>query len=165
MNSRADDFSGVVGAVVADVSISIDFIDSSCFSILPFKREMITELMRTSPDFNNGKIKASIMKALPLRNIIRAHKGGNINTMSSIGRGEDKAKSNKDMYVFGSAILSETFIRENIIDEYRICIAPVIAGKGRYLFPQGLPGKKLSLISSQPLMTGGVILKYKSLNV
>jgi dihydrofolate reductase len=74
-----------------------------------------------------------------------------------------KAKGNKDMYVFGSANLSETLIRENLFDEYRICIAPVIAGKGRYLFPKGLPERKLSLISSQPLMTGGVILKYQSL--
>ena len=76
-----------------------------------------------------------------------------------------KAKSDKDMYVFGSANLSETLIRENLFDEYRIGIAPVIAGKGRYLFPKGLPEKKLSLISSQPLTNGGVILKYKSLNV
>lgn len=74
-----------------------------------------------------------------------------------------KAKGNKDMYVFGSANLSETLIKENLFDEYRICIAPVIAGKGRYLFPKGLPERKLSLISSQPLMTGGVIFKYKSL--
>lgn len=73
-----------------------------------------------------------------------------------------KAKSNKDLYLFGSANLSETLIRENLFDEYRIGIAPVIAGKGRYLFPKGLPGKKLSLISSQPLMTGGVILTYKA---
>jgi dihydrofolate reductase len=73
-----------------------------------------------------------------------------------------KATSNKDLYVFGSANLSETLIRENLFDEYRIGIAPVIAGKGRYLFPKGLPGKNLSLLSSQPLITGGVILKYKS---
>src|SRR5688572_23980355 len=76
-----------------------------------------------------------------------------------------KAKSDKDLYVFGSANLSETLIRENLFDEYRICIAPVIAGKGRCLFPQGLPGKRLSLISSQPLMGGGIILTYKPLNV
>ena len=50
-----------------------------------------------------------------------------------------KAKSDKDIYVFGSAILSETLVRENLIDEYRICIAPAIAGKGRHLFEEGLP--------------------------
>jgi dihydrofolate reductase len=76
-----------------------------------------------------------------------------------------KAKSDKDMYVFGSANLCETLIRENLIDEYRIGIAPVIVGKGRYLFPKGLPEKKLSLIASQPLMTGGVILTYKSSSI
>lgn len=77
---------------------------------------------------------------------------------------ELKANSNKDLYVLGSANLCETLIRENLFDEYRIGIAPVIIGKGRYLFPKGLPTQKLSLISSQPLMTGGVILKYKTLN-
>jgi len=75
-----------------------------------------------------------------------------------------KAKSNKDIYVFGSANLSETLIKENLFDEYRIYIAPVISGKGRYLFPKGLPERKLSLISSQPLMTGGVIFKYNPIN-
>lgn len=74
-----------------------------------------------------------------------------------------KAKANKDLYVFGSANLSETLIKENLFDEYRICIAPVIAGKGNYLFPKGLPETKLSLISSQPLKGGGMILKYQSL--
>jgi len=74
-----------------------------------------------------------------------------------------KAKGKKDMYVFGSANLSETLIKENLFDEYRICIAPVIAGKGGYLFAKGLPERKLSLISSQPLINGGVIVKYNSL--
>lgn len=72
-----------------------------------------------------------------------------------------KANGDKDMYVFGSANLSETLIKENLFDEYRICIAPVVAGSGRYLFSGRLPAKKLSLISSQKLSTGGVILKYK----
>ena len=73
-----------------------------------------------------------------------------------------KTQGNGDMYVFGSADLSRTFIKDNLFDEYRIGIAPVIAGKGRYLFPKGVPEKKLSLISTQPLKTGGVILTYKS---
>ena len=75
-----------------------------------------------------------------------------------------KAKSDKDLYVFGSANLSATLIRENLFDEYRIGIAPAIIGGGRCLFPKGLPEKKLSLISSQPLKTGGVILTYRPLN-
>ena len=73
-----------------------------------------------------------------------------------------KSEGDGDMYVFGSADLSETFIEENLFDEYRICVAPVIAGRGRPLFSQGLPGKHLSLISSQQLENGGVVLKYRS---
>ncbi len=72
-----------------------------------------------------------------------------------------KARGNKDMYVFGSSNLSETLMKDNVFDELRICIAPAIAGKGRLLFPGGMPVKHLSLISSQQLQTGGVILTYR----
>lgn len=53
-----------------------------------------------------------------------------------------KAAGNGDKYIFGSADLSETLIRDGLFDEYRICIAPVIAGQGRCLFPKGLPVKE-----------------------
>jgi dihydrofolate reductase len=71
-----------------------------------------------------------------------------------------KAQGGKDMYVFGSAILSETFINDNLFDEYRIGIAPVILGSGRPLFGQGISSQNLSLVSTQQLSTGGVVLKY-----
>jgi dihydrofolate reductase len=71
-----------------------------------------------------------------------------------------KAQGGRDMYVFGSANLSETFINDNLFDEYRIGIAPVILGSGRPLFGQGIPSKNLSLVSTQQLLTGGVVLKY-----
>ena len=72
-----------------------------------------------------------------------------------------KAEGNGDMYVFGSAILSETFIADNLFDEYRICIAPTLFGKGRRLFESEHPVKNLKLISSQQLSNGGVLLTYK----
>jgi dihydrofolate reductase len=71
-----------------------------------------------------------------------------------------KGEGNRDMYVFGSADLSETFINHGLFDEYRIAIAPTILGKGRRLFQNPLSPVKLSLVSSQQLSTGGVILKY-----
>ena len=33
------------------------------------------------------------------------------------------------MFVFGSADLSTTFINENLFDEYRLAVVPVILGK------------------------------------
>ena len=71
-----------------------------------------------------------------------------------------KMKGGKDLYVFGSAKLSETFITDNLFDEYRIGIAPVILGSGRPLFRKGISPINLSLDSIQQLLTGGVILKY-----
>ena len=72
-----------------------------------------------------------------------------------------KAQGGKDMYVFGSANLSETFINDNLFDEYRIGIAPVILGSGRPLFRnKGVVSSKLTLNSTQPLLNGGIVLKY-----
>lgn len=45
-----------------------------------------------------------------------------------------KEQGGRDMYVLGSANLSETFVNDNLFDEYRIGIAPVILGGGRPLF-------------------------------
>ncbi|MBK9096520.1 MAG: dihydrofolate reductase [bacterium] len=73
-----------------------------------------------------------------------------------------KAQGGGDMYVFGSADLSDTFINDNLFDEYRIGVAPVILGSGRPLFKQGISSRNLSLISTQQLSNGGVVLKFKN---
>jgi len=73
-----------------------------------------------------------------------------------------KEQNGKDIYVFGSANLSESFINDNLFDEYRIGIAPVILGSGRPLFRQGINSNNLSLVSTQQLLTGGVVLKYSN---
>jgi len=74
-----------------------------------------------------------------------------------------KEEGGKDMFVFGSSILSETFINEGLFDEYRIGIAPVILGSGRPLFRKGIASHAFSLLSSQQLRTGGLIVRYVSL--
>lgn len=71
-----------------------------------------------------------------------------------------KKQGGKDIYVSGSADLSQTFIADNLFDEYRIGVAPVILGSGKPLFQQHHASISLSLVSSQQLQTGGVVLKY-----
>lgn len=73
-----------------------------------------------------------------------------------------KTEGNGDMYVFGSANLSETFINSQLFDEYRIGIAPVILGSGQPLFKRGIAYENLTLIDTQQLATGGVVLRYRS---
>jgi dihydrofolate reductase len=64
------------------------------------------------------------------------------------------------MYVFGSANLSETLMNENLFDEYRIGISPVILGNGNPLFKKDLKSYVLNLSSADVLKNGGVILTY-----
>jgi dihydrofolate reductase len=73
-----------------------------------------------------------------------------------------KAQGNGDMFVFGSGNLSSTFINDNLFDEYRIGVAPIIAGSGRPLFEKGITPRPLTLVSSKPLSTGGVVLTFKA---
>jgi dihydrofolate reductase len=73
-----------------------------------------------------------------------------------------KEQSGRDMYVFGSANLSETFVKDDLFDEYRLVVAPVILGSGRPLFRKGIASKNLSLRSVKQLLTGGVILTYSN---
>ena len=71
-----------------------------------------------------------------------------------------KEQGDGDMFVFGSGILSESLMKANLFDEYRLCVAPVFLGNGRRLFDKGLPYQKLELLQEKPLQTGGVILMY-----
>lgn len=71
-----------------------------------------------------------------------------------------KQQGNGDMFVFGSGNLSESLMKAELLDEFRLCIAPVFLGNGRLLFNQGIPHKKLKLLDARPLATGGVILRY-----
>ena len=73
-----------------------------------------------------------------------------------------KQQGNGNMFVFGSGNLSESLMKADLFDEFRLCIAPVFLGKGRLLFNQGIPHKKLKLLETRPLATGGIILRYAS---
>lgn len=71
-----------------------------------------------------------------------------------------KQRPGKDIYVFGSAQLLETLFGERLVDEYRVCLAPVIAGGGNPLFKPSATALRLDLLEATPLQTGGVILRY-----
>ena len=70
-----------------------------------------------------------------------------------------KVEGGRDMYVFGSANLCKTFINDDLFDEYRIGIAPVILGSGTPLFKPGTSARHLSVLSTQQLSSGGILIK------
>lgn len=73
---------------------------------------------------------------------------------------ELKRGDGKDLFVFGSAKLSDSLLRRGLFDELRICVAPVVLGTGVPLFKPGSPRQNLALLESRPLATGGIILRY-----
>jgi dihydrofolate reductase len=71
-----------------------------------------------------------------------------------------KQHGDRNMFVFGSADLSATFVNESLFDEYRLALAPVILGTGKTLFGRNLARQRLKLLESRSLSSGGVILRY-----
>lgn len=71
-----------------------------------------------------------------------------------------KQEGDGNMFVFGSGKLSESLMKADLFDEYRLCTAPVFLGKGRRLFNKGLPYQKLKLQKEITLQSGGIIAMY-----
>ncbi len=71
-----------------------------------------------------------------------------------------KQQGDGNMFVFGSGDLSESLMKADLFDEYRLCVAPVFLGAGKRLFNEGMPYQKLKLLQERPLQSGGVILMY-----
>ncbi len=72
-----------------------------------------------------------------------------------------KQQPGKDLFVFGSANLSSTLMRNGLIDEYRLGINPVILGGGNPLFKPSPHRMKMKLLEARPLKSGCVILRYE----
>jgi dihydrofolate reductase len=72
-----------------------------------------------------------------------------------------KEQPGKDLFIFGSANLSGSLTQKGLIDEYRLCLAPVVLGGGNPLFKESPERLKLKLVEARPLKSGGVILYYQ----
>ncbi len=71
-----------------------------------------------------------------------------------------KAQPGKDLAIFGGSDLFVSLNHPELIDEYRIFVAPVILGKGKPLFA-GLKNQlKLKLVRSQGFQSGVVMNSY-----
>lgn len=64
------------------------------------------------------------------------------------------------LFVFGSGTLSESLMNAGLFDEIRLCVAPIILGKGRHLFTESVNQRNFKLLETKQLAKGGVILRY-----
>lgn len=73
---------------------------------------------------------------------------------------ELKQQSGKDIYV-GSRSLIMQLMNLNLIDEYQLCIQPVVAGKGSLLFDNVNERTILKLTKTKNFTNGAIILYYE----
>ena len=72
-----------------------------------------------------------------------------------------KEQSGKNIGVGGSPTLVRSLLQENLLDELKLMIHPVVVGKGKRLFTEDVDLKRLQLVDSNVTGTGVVILTYQ----
>ena len=70
-----------------------------------------------------------------------------------------KAQPGKDMVVWGSLALADSLMREGLVDEYRLQVCPVVLGRGKRLFEDGLAMQWLTHLETKTY-GGMVALRY-----
>jgi dihydrofolate reductase len=70
-----------------------------------------------------------------------------------------KRRSERPVYIFGSAELVGSLLPEGVIDEIKLAVVPVILGRGRRFFGDG-PRVPLTLVSAEPTGAGTVVMTY-----
>ena len=67
----------------------------------------------------------------------------------------------KDISILGSATLVRSLLRDDLLDELRLMIHPIVLGTGKRLFEDGGNQKALNLVGSKTFSTGVLYLIYQ----
>jgi dihydrofolate reductase len=74
---------------------------------------------------------------------------------------ELRAQDGGDIQVIGCSNLAQTLIANDLVDEYRLMLEPVVVGGGKRLFPDDGQLRGLELVSTTPSSTGVQICTYR----
>jgi len=66
-----------------------------------------------------------------------------------------------EIRIWGSTELVRTLAGRGLIDEYRLCVYPLLLGTGKKLFPDGFPYARLDLADSRRLPSGVLVNTYR----
>lgn len=72
-----------------------------------------------------------------------------------------KASAGPELHIWGSGDLLQTLIAADLVDEFRMWVYPVVLGKGKRLFENGLPPRRLTLIESRRTSDGVLLNTYR----
>lgn len=72
-----------------------------------------------------------------------------------------KASAGPNVHIWGSSQLLQTLIGADVIDEYQLWVFPVVLGKGKRLFENGVPSRALTLVKTQSTSKGVLLNTYR----
>ena len=72
-----------------------------------------------------------------------------------------RAQDGRDIQVMGSSNLAAQLISNDLVDEYRLMIEPIVLGGGKRLFPDDGAARGLELVSAKTSATGVHICTYR----
>ncbi len=74
---------------------------------------------------------------------------------------KQKAVPGKNIYVFGSADLSDSLLEAEIVDEVMLALVPGQLGKGTPFFKEREHARMFRLLEANPLKNGTLVLRYE----
>jgi len=74
---------------------------------------------------------------------------------------ELRAQDGGNLQVMGSSNLVQTLISNDLVDEYRLMIEPIVLGGGKRIFSDDGTARRLALVSTSTTPTGVLICAYR----
>jgi dihydrofolate reductase len=71
-----------------------------------------------------------------------------------------KQQTGQDILLAGSGQLVRALMAQDLIDEYRLMVYPLVLGAGKRLFDEGALRRELRLVEARPFASGTVVLTY-----
>ncbi len=144
--------------------IQTDFMDNRPFDFLLGRKtyQIFAAFWPHASDEEGGATMNAATKHVISTTLTSAEWGPSVmigrNVVAEIAR--LKEAEGPELQVHGSSQLIQTLIANDLVDEYRLWIFPVVVGKGKRLFGDGAIPAGLRLIDSKVSTTGVIIATY-----
>lgn len=73
-----------------------------------------------------------------------------------------KGQAGKNIYVVGGPTLVTSLLNENLLDELKLIVHPLLLGGGKALFAGVTQRRSLQLVQAEPTQSGKVTLTYRA---
>ena len=71
-----------------------------------------------------------------------------------------KASDGSALHIWGSSELLQALIAADLVDDYRVWVFPLVLGKGKRLFENGVPPRGLTLVETRSAPRGVLVNMY-----